>query len=233
MFPFLVSMLMFWHLYHKQSVISRFDGIWPVPDINQIILLGCCICISIICRPWQSAEWTSKLLKPYVFTANITLEIYLVQYVLIDIVKIHLYFPANWIVLTTYYFVRSRIAFTVQADHRQKLICWRKYLLQLQQTYGKPQGRWKCLSPVYGSVRKNRLIKIKSLVMRYIFSSMRTKNCLVIIGCRNCHRKWIISQPSYRKVTNLKYIQLTSAGVDRVPTDHVKAHKIIKMLKRL
>lgn len=32
--------------------------------------------------------------------------------------------------------------------------------------------------------------------------------------------------PSNRKIQNLRYIQLTSAGYDRVPMNYVKEHKI-------
>lgn len=45
------------------------------------------------------------------------------------------------------------------------------------------------------------------------------------MGRRNCW-KWNIFVTSIEKFKNLRYIQLTSAGYDRVPLDYVKEHQI-------
>ena len=80
-------------------------------------------------------------------------------------------------------------------------------------------GAWKCT--------QEQIDKIKSFGNEVYFLQYENeklpcdyRDVEIVIG-----NGLFLSHP-IEKFTNLKYIQLTSAGVDRVPTDHVKAHKI-------
>ncbi|WP_195416337.1 D-2-hydroxyacid dehydrogenase [Enterocloster citroniae] len=80
-------------------------------------------------------------------------------------------------------------------------------------------GAWKCT--------QEQIDKIKSFGNEVYFLQYENeklpcdyRDVEIVIG-----NGLFLSHPIER-FTNLKYIQLTSAGVDRVPTDHVKAHKI-------
>lgn len=80
-------------------------------------------------------------------------------------------------------------------------------------------GAWKCT--------QEQIDKIKSFGNEVYFLQYEKeklpcdyRDVEIVIG-----NGLFLSHP-IEKFTNLKYIQLTSAGVDRVPTDHVKAHKI-------
>ncbi len=101
-FPFLVSMLMFGIYIISKVSFSRFDRLSQFQICNQIILFGLLYFVFRLFAALDSQlnELPKAVKTICFFTANITLEIYLVQYVLIDIVRPHLYFPANWIVLT-------------------------------------------------------------------------------------------------------------------------------------
>ena len=80
-------------------------------------------------------------------------------------------------------------------------------------------GAWKCT--------QEQIDKIKSFGNEVYFLQYENeklpcdyRDVEIVIG-----NGLFLSHPIER-FTNLKYIQLTSAGVERVPTDHVKAHKI-------
>lgn len=80
-------------------------------------------------------------------------------------------------------------------------------------------GAWKCT--------QEQIDKIKSFGNEVYFLQYENeklpcdyRDVEIVIG-----NGLFLSHPIER-FTNLKYIQLTSAGVDRVPTNHVKAHKI-------
>ena len=95
-------MLMFGIYIISKVSFSRFDRLSQFQICNQIILFGLLYFVFRLFAALDSQlnELPKAVKTICFFTANITLEIYLVQYVLIDIVRPHLYFPANWIVLT-------------------------------------------------------------------------------------------------------------------------------------
>ena len=86
-------------LFVKQACLSDYQL------LNQVILL-CCLFVLFLCvntledRLYKIAD--TKFWKVVVFLSDRTLEIYCVQYVIIDVVRSWgLAFPLNWVVLTS------------------------------------------------------------------------------------------------------------------------------------
>lgn len=81
---------------------SRSDMLSNLQALNQVALI---VLLYFVFRLFAALNTSFErvpqvVMKVVNFVADLTLEIYLVQYVLIDAIRPHFFFPLNWIVLT-------------------------------------------------------------------------------------------------------------------------------------
>lgn len=98
----LLTVLSFVVYFISKLSFQKIGSICDLQIINQIVIFAFLYCIL---RTFASIDFKLEKLPKWIknivsFLASITLEIYLVQYVLIDIIRGKFIFPLNWIVLT-------------------------------------------------------------------------------------------------------------------------------------
>lgn len=103
-FPLAASVLMFGVYIVSKVVFMKIESLSSFQILNQIAIF---ILLYFIFRLFAAIDGKLESLPHFVikavsFIAEITLEIYVVQYVLIDLVRPHFFFPVNWIMLTAY-----------------------------------------------------------------------------------------------------------------------------------
>lgn len=89
--------------FASKLLFSKIQRLSQLQIINQIVLLILLYFLFCLVSALDSKINTMPTLirKSITFIADRTLEIYLVQYVLIDLIRPHFTFPINWIVLTS------------------------------------------------------------------------------------------------------------------------------------
>ena len=100
--PLLASIALFCVYVASKVLFSKVDGLATYQILNQIAIF---VLLYFLFRLFAALDakleaLPTKIMKTVKFIAEITLEIYLVQYVLIDLIRPHLFFPINWMVLT-------------------------------------------------------------------------------------------------------------------------------------
>lgn len=97
-----LSVALFVLYFASKLIFQRVKTISDLQIINQLIIFALLYSVMrlfslIDCRLEKFPGFVKKTIQ---FLANITLEIYLVQYVIIDLLRDKLFFPINWILLT-------------------------------------------------------------------------------------------------------------------------------------
>lgn len=99
-----LSLTLFFSLFYFVSKIlfSRYKEITKYQIFNQIIIFVLLICIFKLFAEIHSWNFLPKWIKNIIiFISKLTLEIYVVQYVIIDFIKKYSFmFPINWIIVT-------------------------------------------------------------------------------------------------------------------------------------
>lgn len=100
--PAIISGIFFIAYTGSKLIFSKFGVLSPYQFINQIVIF---IFLYYFFSLFASLDNKLSSLSPKFkmtseFIANLTLEIYLVQYVLIDVIRPLFFFPVNWIILT-------------------------------------------------------------------------------------------------------------------------------------
>lgn len=99
----LLAIVVFVAYFASKMLFSRRESLASLQFINQIAIFALLYCIfRTFCgldeKLEKMPEWLKKVIS---FLSTITLEIYVVQYVLIDVIRgENLFFPLNWIILT-------------------------------------------------------------------------------------------------------------------------------------
>lgn len=100
--PGVASAVFFLIYMGSKLAFSRSDILSNLQALNQVALI---VLLYFVFRLFAALNTSFErvpqvIMKVVNFVADLTLEIYLVQYVLIDAIRPHFFFPLNWIVLT-------------------------------------------------------------------------------------------------------------------------------------
>ena len=100
--PGVASAVFFLIYMGSKLAFSRSDMLSNLQALNQVALI---VLLYFVFRLFAALNTSFErvpqvIMKVVNFVADLTLEIYLVQYVLIDAIRPHFFFPLNWIVLT-------------------------------------------------------------------------------------------------------------------------------------
>lgn len=111
----IIDILLLGLYFFSKTVFSKYENWVNLQVINQVIIF---ILLYFLLKTFSSLD--SKLVhmpalvkKIIRFISDITLEIYIVQYILIDIIRPLLQFPINWIILTGSIIISAYLLHTI------------------------------------------------------------------------------------------------------------------------
>lgn len=113
--PFTATILLFGVYIISKIAFSKVNSLSNFQIFNQIAIF---VLLYFVFRLFASLDSKLEklprtLIRIVTFLAEITLEIYLVQYVLIDLVRPHSIFPVNWILLTSFIIISAFVLHVV------------------------------------------------------------------------------------------------------------------------
>jgi heme/copper-type cytochrome/quinol oxidase subunit 4 len=99
----IATFVMFLIYFASKIAFSKIERISEFQFLNQVALFVLLVCVMIMFSSLDSRlENIPRVVKEIItFLSNMTLEIYVVQYVLIEKLRSIVFFPLNWIILTT------------------------------------------------------------------------------------------------------------------------------------
>lgn len=225
-----ITMILIFVAYFLSKLsLLKFAELSFIQILNQYILIAL---LYFIFRCFSGIEskinkipiWIKSI---YQFIAMITLQIYAVQYVIIPRFA-YLIFPINWLVITALIIVAAFLLYIVSYKVSEifyklvdgigsKLIAWGR----------KMKYNEILLTGAYQYADKQiEILTNMGMNITYVVDERRKLKIDVdkfeIVICNSLFQYNDIS-----KFTNLRYIQLTSAGLDRIPIDYINENDII------